>query len=208
MRRRLFGLVLLGLATAPFGARAETTAAAEPISELHQALLVVMKAGATTPFPRRFEMLAPVIDRVFDLPGILRACVGPRWASLTARDRSGLLAVFRRFTVASYVANFDSFAGERFEFLAAPRSAGRDQIVPTRIVLPSPSEAVRIDYLMRQEGPAWRVADVLLDGTISRVAVQRSDFRSLLGDGGNVADLIASLQHKVADLSRGTLTAG
>ncbi len=30
----------------------------------------------------------------------------------------------------------------------------------------------------------WRIVDVLLDGSISRVAVQRSDFRSLLGNGG------------------------
>ena len=35
---------------------------------------------------------------------------------------------------------------------------------------------------MRQvNADAWKAVDVLLDGTISRVAVQRSDFRSLLG---------------------------
>lgn len=207
MRRRLFGLVMLGLAAAPIGAGAQSTAA-EPIGELHQGLLVIMRAGSATPFPRRYESLAPVIDQVFDLASILRACVGPRWMSLAAHDRAGLLTVFRRFTVASYVANFDSFSGERFEFLAPARSAGRDEIVSTRIVAPNPADTVRIDYLMRQEGPGWRVVDVLLDGTISRVAVQRSDFRSLLGDSGNVAGLIASLQQKVADLSRGTLTAG
>jgi len=45
---------------------------------------------------------------------------------------------------------------------------------------------------------------VLMDGSISRVAVQRSDFRGLLGQGG-AADLIASLQRKVSDLSGGAL---
>ncbi len=43
--------------------------------------------------------------------------------------------------------------------------------------------------------------DVLLDGSISRVAVQRSDFRSLL-EGGPSA-LVDSLRRKVADLSGG-----
>jgi len=46
---------------------------------------------------------------------------------------------------------------------------------------------------------------VLLDGSISRVAVQRSDFRSLLGSG-HAGALIRSLQDKVAQLSGGTLS--
>jgi hypothetical protein len=44
----------------------------------------------------------------------------------------------------------------------------------------------------------------LLDGTISRVAVQHSDFRGLLGSG-DAANLIASLQRKAADLSGGSM---
>jgi phospholipid transport system substrate-binding protein len=41
---------------------------------------------------------------------------------------------------------------------------------------------------------------VLTDGSISRVAVQRSDFRGLLNSGGTPA-LVAGLEHKVANLS-------
>jgi phospholipid transport system substrate-binding protein len=167
----------------------------------------VMKAGPTAPFPHRYAMLAPVIESVFDLPGILRACVGPRWTALAPEDRAELLAVFRRFTVASYVANFDDYAGERFEMLPDSRAAGGGEVVGTRIVGAS-GRAVRIDYVMRQEADAWKAVDVLLDGTISRVAVQRSDFRGLLGDGPDASSLIVSLQRKVADLSRGTMSAG
>jgi phospholipid transport system substrate-binding protein len=206
MRRRIFGFLLLGLVAAPLAARADLPAPAEPIAALDDGLLTVMKEGPTTPFPRRFAMLAPTIERVFDLPGILRACIGPRWAMLGAQDQAGLLEVFRRFTVASYVANFDNFAGERFEIAPDLRSLGTDQVVETRIV--APGEITRLDYVMRQEADAWKAVDVLLEGTISRVAVQRSDFRGLLGSSGDVSALIASLQHKVADLSRGTLSAG
>jgi len=45
---------------------------------------------------------------------------------------------------------------------------------------------------------------VLLEGSISRVAVQRSDFRNALASGDADA-LIASLRRKVADLSGGAL---
>jgi phospholipid transport system substrate-binding protein len=51
---------------------------------------------------------------------------------------------------------------------------------------------------------AWKAADVLLEGTISRVAVQRSDFRASLDETG-AARLIARLRQRVADLSGGAM---
>ena len=50
----------------------------------------------------------------------------------------------------------------------------------------------------------WKASDVLLGGTISRVSVQRSDFRAFLDKTG-AARLIARLQQQIADLSGGTM---
>jgi phospholipid transport system substrate-binding protein len=52
---------------------------------------------------------------------------------------------------------------------------------------------------MRDGQSGWRAVDVLAGGSISRVAVQRSDFRSVLRSGG-VPALMAALQLKVANL--------
>ena len=57
---------------------------------------------------------------------------------------------------------------------------------------------------MRDDNGSWRAVDVLIEGSISRVAVQRSDFRKILASGDAEA-LIASLRHKIADLSDGAL---
>ena len=84
------------------------------------------------------------------------------------------------------------------------RSIGADQVVATQIA-PASGTPTRIDYVMRRTATGWRAVDVYLNGTISQVAVQRSDFRSLLGTG-DAGPLIASLQRKIADLSRGTLS--
>ena len=51
----------------------------------------------------------------------------------------------------------------------------------TRIIQDN-GEPIRLDYVMRQTDAGWRAVDILLDGTISRVAVQHSDFRALLHD--------------------------
>lgn len=176
-------------------------AAVAPIQQLVAGLLDVMKAGPATSFPRRFDMLAPIIDRTFDLAAILAESVGLSWPALPPDQQQMLTQAFRRYTVASYVNSFDDFNG-RFEVSPDTRTVGNEQVVQTRII-PKSGETHALDYVMRNGQSGWRIVDVLADGAISRVAVQRSDFRRLLARGGPKA-LADSLRSKSADLSDGT----
>lgn len=198
---RLPRRVVLLAALAPLAARAAPPDAAAPIEALNAGLLAAMRAGRATPFAQRYAALAPAVERAFDLPAVLQASVGPRWAGLPPAQQEQLLDVFRRFTVSSYLSSFSAFNGERLEVLPENRAIGADQVVATQIV-PAGAAPTRIDYVMRQTPAGWRAVDVLLNGSISRVAVQRSDFRSLL-DQGSASRLIANLQGKVAELSGG-----
>jgi phospholipid transport system substrate-binding protein len=129
--------------------------------------------------------------------------VGPRWSSLPADQQNRLLDAFRRYTVASYVANFDHYNGQTFSVSADARRLGSGEVVvQSRIAWTTDSND--LGYVMKQTPSGWKVVDVLADGSISRVAVQRSDFRSLLTSGGGDA-LLASLQRKTSDLSGGAL---
>jgi hypothetical protein len=56
----------------------------------------------------------------------------------------------------------------------------------------------------RRTPAGWKVVDVLADGSISRVATERSDFRGPPSSGGGEA-LLVSLQRKTLDLSGGAL---
>jgi phospholipid transport system substrate-binding protein len=196
-RRR--SLLLAGMLL-PFAGRAQASAVS-PVEALDRGLLAVMKAGKTGTFAQRAQTLTPVIQLAFDLGVILQNSVGPRFAALPQAVKHELLGEFTRFTVASYVANFAEYSGERFEILPETRRAGNDEVVQTRLVAPG-SEPIRLDYVVRQSGGDWRIIDVLMNGTISRVAVQRSDFRALLA-GGDAGALIASLRGKIARLSAG-----
>ncbi len=171
-----------------------------PIAQLDTALLAAMRMGTGTPFAQRYQAIAPAVENAFDLPGVLAASVGLGWASLTSQQKQELLAVFTRYTIASYAANFDSYNGQTIEILPQfQRQVGQDVVVATQIV-PTHGEPTRLDYVMHETPRGWRAVDVLAEGSISRVAVQRSDFRSLLA-GGNPEPLIASLNEKVASLS-------
>jgi phospholipid transport system substrate-binding protein len=49
---------------------------------------------------------------------------------------------------------------------------------------------------MRQNGSLWQISDVYLDGTISQLATQRSEFQSILQRKG-FDGLITALNRKV-----------
>jgi phospholipid transport system substrate-binding protein len=175
-----------------------------PVRRLDDALLAAMRSGQTTSFAQRYAALAPVIEQTIDLDDVLALSVGLEWSTLPDDQKPALRAVFLRYTVASYAANFDSYSGQTFHLSPAVRSLGNgDMIVQTKIVATDGSVR-KLDYRMRNGPAGWKAVDVLEDGTISRVAVQRSDFRDLLESGG-VPALTAALRQKVVTLSGGML---
>ncbi len=179
--------------------------AVQPIRALSDGLLRVMRAGSGTPFPQRFQMLSPEVDSAFDLQAVLQLSVGPTWSTLPPDQQTTLLAAFRRYTVANYVNNFDNYNGQRFEIQPDTKSLPNgEQLVQTKIISAA-GESHQLDYVMRRTPGGWKAVDVLADGSISRVAVQRSDFRRLVARGGAQA-LIQSLNQKTSDLSGGALT--
>lgn len=207
-RRGMLALAVAGLSLpALFAqpARAENTESAAviaPIQRLNDALLANMKAGKQVPFAQRFAALAPVIENAFDLDAILAASVGLRWRSMAENEKADLQAAFRRYTVSSYLANFDEYNGQSFQIAPSVRKLDNGEAVVDTKILRKDGTSTKLSYVMRKTPSGWKAVDVLLDGTISRVAVQRSDFRYLLTNGG-VPALVAGLQNKVANLSGG-----
>jgi phospholipid transport system substrate-binding protein len=203
-RRTLLRLALCWmialLGPVPVAAASEMTA---PVEQLHAGLIEIMKAGKNAPFRQRYDKIAPVIGRTFDLDVIVRQVVGPRWTALPQDQQAALEDAFRRYTIASYVSNFEDYSGERFEVLPGVAAVGNDRVVKTQIVTAS-GQAHVLAYVMRQTGAGWRVVDVLAEGSISRVAAQRSEIRSVLSDGGGTG-LLVSLHRKTAELSGGIL---
>ncbi len=187
-------------------AGAETTgdaSATAPIEQLNDALLAAMKAGESAPFDDRYRALAPVIERVFDLDAVLAGSIGLSWATLPTAQQAALETAFRRYTISSYATSFNSYNGQSFQLSPVVRTLGNGEVVVNSRLLRTDGSSVVLDYVMRHGPAGWQAVDVLTDGAISRVAVQRSDFRGLLSSGGTSA-LVAGLEHKVANLSGGT----
>ena len=206
-RRNFLGQALVAAAVfsaSPAFAQADGALTA-PIGTLGNALLAVMRLEKQTPFPQRYNMLAPAVDQAFDLEDVLRVSVGSYWNGLPAAQQRKLLQAFRSFIIATYVSNFKSYDGQTFLISPTIRTVGADRVISTTLDKPQ-GDALRMDYVMHETPMGWRVRDILLDGTISRVAVQRSDFASQLSQG-DASRLIGSLDQKVSVLSDGSMNA-
>ena len=163
-----------------------------------------MKVGQSAPFAQRYAMLAPAVEQAFDLNAVLRAAIGLSWDSLPSDQKAALARTFQRYTVSNYAANFDSYNGQVFRVLPEIRTLSNGEVVVRTQLVRRNDSPVEIDYVMRQTALGWKAVDVLSDGSISQVAVQRSDFRGLMASGGALA-LRVGLERKVASLSNGAL---
>jgi phospholipid transport system substrate-binding protein len=190
--------ICLALATLSPRAIAMGAGGSETVRSLYDTLLATMRNGPTLGARGRYAQIAPVVRRVFDIPFMTRLAVGPEWAGLSETQRQQVSQAFERYIAAIYAERFDSYSGERLQVTGEQPSAGGTMI--TSQITKSNGEPVHINYLMRQNGGIWQIADVYLDGTISELATRRSEFASILRAQG-IAGLIETLNTKANTLS-------
>ncbi|HEY7550349.1 MAG TPA: ABC transporter substrate-binding protein [Hyphomicrobiaceae bacterium] len=193
-----FAAVVVGMAFAalpPAGVSAQRTdAAAADIDSLHRALIETMKQGKRLGLKGRYDKLAPVLFKIYDVPLMARIAVGPNWDRMPPAQQSHVVDAFSRMMVATYASRFDEFSGERFDVLQTVEQPPTGKIVKTRVTQ-SNGKTVSLNYLLRPAGTEWKVVDVFLDGTISELANRRAEFTAILKSGGPSA-LITSLRQQ------------
>ena len=188
----------IGLAALAPGATAMTSGGTETVRSLYDTLLATMRNGPALGVHGRYVRLEPVVRQIFDIPFMTRLAVGPEWAGLNDAQRQQVSQAFERYIAAIYAERFDSYSGERLQVTGERPSAG-GTIITSQIVK-SNGEPVNINYLVRNNGGAWQIADVYLDGTISELATRRSEFASILRTRG-INGLIQVLNTKADALS-------
>src|SRR6516162_5580484 len=93
-------------------------ALADPQSNVrgfYDALLMTMRNGPSLGQSGRYARLAPVVDRVFDVPSMTRLAIGPSWATLSPAQQQQLVEAFRHYVAATYADRFDSYSGQQLQ---------------------------------------------------------------------------------------------
>ena len=181
---------------------AESSGPTMVVDALHENLISVMKDAETLGYDGRFEQLKPVIGELFDIPFMAEKSVGRYWKTVDEANRGDLLTTFGRFTVANYAGRFTGYSGQFFETFKEKESRHGTVLVYSRLVS-GDGEIVQLNYRLRPaKGDGWRIIDVLLNGTVSELALRRSEYSSLIQREGFAA-LMTALNKRIDDLAEG-----
>ena len=169
------------------------------VETLHVALLGVMKDADELGYQGRCDRLSPVVQDLYDISFMAEKSVGRHWRATGEGERQHLLETFAGFLVANYAGNFDGYSGQSFEILGEEQSTQGTMLVRTRLVEPD-GEATQLNYRLRPVDGEWKIIDVYLNGTVSELALRRSEYSSLIQREG-FDSLLVALNQKITNLS-------
>lgn len=202
VRGGMAGLVLLLLCVGP--AVADDTGATATVEALHATLLGVMKDAKTLGYEGRVERIRPAVERAFDLDFMARFVLGAEGKSLSDADQERWREAFEGVTVATYAGRFTGWGGEEFR-TTGEEPAAQDTVF-VRTVLDRPdAEDVQLTYRLRKSPDGWRIVDIYNKGTVSELALRRSEYSAVLRRDG-FAKLLETVEAKIADYASGKLT--
>ena len=189
-------------ATAPVPmqtAGATAPAATPTIAKLHEGLLAVMMDADEIGYSGRLDRLDIIVSNSFDLNFMAEKSVGRHWKKLSSEEQQRWLDSFRQMTAATYAGRFEGFSGQKFEVLGQ-ESANHETVVVRAILLNPDGEDVNLNYRLHQIDGTWKVIDVYLNGTVSELALRRSEYSTVLKRDG-FAKLIETIDDKTQELA-------
>jgi phospholipid transport system substrate-binding protein len=103
-------------------------------------------------------------------------------------------------TSANYAGRFTGYSGQQFKTLGVEPSSHETMIVRTELENPD-GDDVTLNYRLRETPEGWRIIDVYLNGTVSELALRRSEYSSLIKRDG-FESLVDTVDQRVADLAK------
>lgn len=185
----------------PAGGAAATEAVSTPdevVEVFHVALIEMMKKSGEMSFDERVAYLMPVMDESFDLGFMSAKSVGRQWKELSAGEQAEWRQKFSELTVSNYAGRFVDYSGEMFSTVGNEPAARNTVMVLTRLDVPG-DEAVDMNYRLRKSRDGWRIIDIYLKGTVSELALRRSEYSSTLKRDG-FEKLAAAIEKKITEL--------
>lgn len=201
MKSILAALALLLTSACVLPATAAEGDPAAPIHKLCDTLIQAMKDGDKLGMQGRENKLRPVVDTAYDMPAVTRTTLGAAANKLSPEDLQKLSDAYGRFSVATYASQFAKYGGEHFEIGEPHPGAVAGSMVVPSVIVGGDASRTEIDYVMHETNGGWGITDVLFNGTISQVAVRRSEFVPIFRQNGLQA-LVDLLDQKTAAMEK------
>jgi phospholipid transport system substrate-binding protein len=124
--------------------------------------------------------------------------VGRQWDDLPEADQQAWRQKFSELTISNYAGRFVGYTGEAFSTVGQEPAARDTVMVLTRLDVPG-DQPVDMNYRLRETRGGWRIIDIYLKGTVSELALRRSEYSSTLTRDG-FEKLAAAIDKKIAEL--------
>jgi phospholipid transport system substrate-binding protein len=192
----LYTTAICFLVIAPSAHSAEKAGSVEVIQGLNETLLDVMKRAKNLGYHGRYKTLEPVLSKAFDFPFMIQYAVGQPWKEISEDQKKELISAFSNFTIATYADRFNGYSGEQFTIVGSRNAPRNTKLVNTKLIMKK-GKAIKLNYLMRDNGQGWQIMDIFLKGSISELATKRSDYNSTIKNEG-FHSLISKIKEKTA----------
>jgi phospholipid transport system substrate-binding protein len=199
MGRSIRSLAAMGLTVAMMGFAAPRSAwagdSAQDLIQTRQAQVTSLLQKAAT--PERDKQVSAVLESMMNYDELAKQSLAAHWSELNETQQKEFTDVLRRLVQRNYEKNVKSIADYRVEFVGEEVTP-EGTVVHTRASSSSKQheEPVTIDYRMKQLGAAWKVIDIVTDGS-SLVSNYRSQFHRVIQKDGYGA-LVKKMKDKLA----------
>ena len=174
-----------------------TTPEAKIIAAFNQSLLSLLESSGS--FAARYAIIEPAVKKTFDLEFMAAKVLGRGWKELTPEQQAQWLTSFTRLTASNYAGRFVGEKGPSFENRGEQAGTHDTVVVLTKLIDPN-GEDVELNYRMRETPSGWKVIDCYMNGTVSEIALRRSEYGSVLRRNGFEA-LLSAVDEKSAALA-------
>lgn len=203
---RLYALALtLGAAVSTTAMATQLTQAKDApetkiVLDLQDGLVEILNAQKPMDPRERSAAFTDLVESTFDINAMGAVAVGLQtYRNWSDTQRAEFLAAFARFMVATHASRFENARDPDFTIEGSEDARAGRKVVHSRY-LQADKDPVSIDYLVLPSKDGWRVLDVYLDGTISLLALHRSEFSSVLRSKG-FDGFIAAMNAKADELN-------
>jgi phospholipid transport system substrate-binding protein len=134
--------------------------------------------------PNRERQISQVLDSMLDYQELARRSLAQHWGERSEKERSDFTNVLKQLVRRSYERNLKNILEYQVEYLGED-ATGDGVVVHTRAVGRSKGDGdpVNIDYEMSKLGDAWRVHDIVTEGS-SLVNNYRNQFNRIIRKEG------------------------
>jgi phospholipid transport system substrate-binding protein len=174
------------------------------VDAFHEALLEIMKEASALKFEGRAKRLQELLPGFVDQDYMAQKTLGRKWRKLTPEQQAKFLEAFRVLNVYSYADRFNGYTGEQFETRSGEIDPQGTARVESFVIVPD-GEPVLLVYKLHKPEEGWLIKDVYLNGSVSEMALRRSEYSSIFKAEGFDA-LVAMLWAKSDTMMKADMT--